>query len=106
MEVQVKEMLDSMALHIITQQNTKFPGLSLGQQELQETQCNFNDTMNHSQRRAVTPILHPHPEIKKEIKNVSMFFSTGEACDGKPDVLLRWPEGFVTESNTLIDSLE
>lgn len=64
----------------------------------------FNDTMNHPQRRAVTPMLHTHPEIKEEIKNVLMFFNTGEAWDGKPDVLSRWSEGFVTESNT-IDSL-
>lgn len=31
--------------------------------------------MNHPPRHAVTRILHPHPEIKEEIKNESMFFN-------------------------------
>ena len=33
--------------------------------------------MNHPKRHAITPpsILHRHPEIKEEIKNVSMFFN-------------------------------
>lgn len=76
-EVQVKESLDSLALDIITQQKTIVPtsesGQSPGRPRLQETQCRFNDTMNHPQRCAVTPILHPHPEIKEEINNVLMF---------------------------------
>lgn len=53
--------------------------------------------MNHPQRQAVTPILHPNPEITEEIKNVSMFFNTGKAWDGKADVLSRWLEDTVTE---------
>lgn len=48
-------------------------GQSLGLLELQKTRCRLNDTMNHPLRRAVTPILHPHPEIQEEIKNVWMF---------------------------------
>lgn len=32
--------------------------------------------MNHPQRHIVTPILHSHPEIKEEIKNVLMFFNS------------------------------
>lgn len=62
--------------------------------------------MNHPERYAVTPMLHPHLEMSEEIKNVSMFFHTGEAWDGKPDVFPRWPKGFVTGSETTIDGLE
>lgn len=107
--VRVKETLEPLASDTVAQQkNIISRSESLGRAGATQSSRRregFNDTMNHSQRRTVTPILHPHPEITEEIKNVLMFFNTGEARDGKPDVLSRWSEGCVTGSNTTTDGL-
>lgn len=107
--VRVKEMLKPLASDTVTQQKhiiSRSESLgTAGATQTSRRREGFNDTMNHPQRHTVTPILHPYPEIKEEIKNVLMFFKTGEAWDGKPDVLSRWSEGCVTRSNATTDGL-